>query len=92
MKVLVIGAAGKSGEALVNEALAAGHKVTAFVRGAAQYKKANVNPALMDITFAGSPISCSPSTCELLSRIYPWREVQMIQEAGSYKYVIDVRV
>ena len=34
MKVLVIGAAGKSGEALVNEALAAGHKVTAFVRGA----------------------------------------------------------
>ena len=40
MKVLVIGAAGKSGEALVNEALAAGHKVTAFVRGAAQYKKA----------------------------------------------------
>jgi putative NADH-flavin reductase len=42
MKVLVIGAAGKSGEALVNEALVAGHKVTAFVRGAAQYKKANV--------------------------------------------------
>jgi putative NADH-flavin reductase len=42
MKVLVIGAAGKSGEALVDEALAAGHKVTAFVRGAAQYKKANV--------------------------------------------------
>ena len=35
MKVLVIGAAGKSGDALVNEALAAGHKVTAFVRGAA---------------------------------------------------------
>jgi putative NADH-flavin reductase len=36
MKVPVIGAAGKSGEALVNEALVAGHKVTAFVRGAAQ--------------------------------------------------------
>jgi uncharacterized protein YbjT (DUF2867 family) len=42
MKVLVIGAAGKSGQALVNEALTTGHKVTAFVRGAAQYKKANV--------------------------------------------------
>ena len=41
MKVLVIGAAGKSGEALVNEALAAGHKVTAFVRGAAQYLSRN---------------------------------------------------
>jgi uncharacterized protein YbjT (DUF2867 family) len=45
MKVLVIGAAGKSGEALVSEALAAGHKVTAFVRGAAQYKKAKLLPA-----------------------------------------------
>jgi uncharacterized protein YbjT (DUF2867 family) len=30
MKVLVIGAAGKSGEALVNEALAAAHNVTAL--------------------------------------------------------------
>ena len=39
MKVLVIGAAGKSGEALVNEALAAGHKVTAFVRGAARTRR-----------------------------------------------------
>ena len=31
MKVLVIGAAGKSGRAVVEQALAAGHDVTAFV-------------------------------------------------------------
>ena len=49
MKVLVIGAAGKSGEALVDEALSAGHKVTVFVRGAAQYKKANVKVVAGDV-------------------------------------------
>jgi putative NADH-flavin reductase len=38
----VIGAAGRSGYALVDEAVQAGHKATAFVCGAAQYKKANV--------------------------------------------------
>ncbi len=31
MKVLVIGAAGKTGRAVVEQALAAGHDVTAFV-------------------------------------------------------------
>jgi len=37
MKVLVIGAAGKTGQAVVEQALAAGHQVTAFVRQAATY-------------------------------------------------------
>jgi putative NADH-flavin reductase len=54
MKVLVIGAAGKGGEALVNEALVAGHKVTAFVRGAAQYKKANVRVVAGDVLDAAA--------------------------------------
>jgi putative NADH-flavin reductase len=54
MKILVIGAAGKSGEALVNEALAAGHEVTAFVRGAAQYKKANVRVVAGDVLDAAA--------------------------------------
>jgi uncharacterized protein YbjT (DUF2867 family) len=52
MKVLVIGAAGKSGEALVNEALAAGYKVTAFVRGAAQYKKGSTTSLIEAIRSA----------------------------------------
>ena len=38
MKVLVIGAAGKTGSAVVEKAVAAGHQVTAFVRKAADYK------------------------------------------------------
>ena len=37
MKVLVIGAAGKSGRAVVEQALAAGHDVTAFVHKAEGY-------------------------------------------------------
>jgi putative NADH-flavin reductase len=76
MKVLVIGAAGKSGEALVNEALAAGHKVTAFVRGAAQYKKAKVrvvagdvlDEAAVDIAVAGQD-----AVIEALGGKTPWK-------------------
>ncbi|GHH24694.1 NAD-dependent dehydratase [Sphingomonas glacialis] len=37
MKVLIIGAAGKTGSVMVERALAAGHIVTAFVRDAASY-------------------------------------------------------
>ncbi len=37
MKVLVIGAGGKSGQQVVEKALAAGHTVTAFVHDAADY-------------------------------------------------------
>lgn len=38
MNVLVIGAAGKTGKAVVEQAVAAGHQVTAFVRKAAEYQ------------------------------------------------------
>ena len=38
MNVLVVGAAGKTGSALVEQALAAGHQVTAFVHHAADYQ------------------------------------------------------
>lgn len=37
MKILVIGAAGKTGRAVVEQAAAAGHEVTAFVRKAGEY-------------------------------------------------------
>jgi putative NADH-flavin reductase len=38
MKVLVLGAGGKTGGAVVQEAAAAGHQVTAFLRNAAAYR------------------------------------------------------
>ncbi len=42
MKVLVIGAAGKTGRAVVEQAVAAGHQVTAFVHNANEYKVSDV--------------------------------------------------
>lgn len=42
MKVLVIGAAGKTGRAVVEQALAAGHQVTAFVHTADDYNVSDV--------------------------------------------------
>lgn len=55
-----------------------------------EFRKAHINPAVMDIAFSGRPIACAQDTCDLLKKIYPWRERQSIQEAGNYKYVLDV--
>jgi hypothetical protein len=57
-----------------------------------EVRKARVNPAAMDIGFSGQPMACSDAVCDLLEKIYPWRDRQSIKEAGSYKYVMDVRV
>uniref|UniRef100_A0A8H7XUJ7 Glycosyl transferase CAP10 domain-containing protein n=1 Tax=Psilocybe cubensis TaxID=181762 RepID=A0A8H7XUJ7_PSICU len=55
-----------------------------------ELRAARINPAVMDVAFAGTPISCSPEICEVLKKTFPWRNKQSIQEAGNYKYVIDV--
>ncbi|MDJ0367813.1 NAD(P)H-binding protein [Hymenobacter sp. H14-R3] len=61
MKVLVIGAAGKTGQAVVEQAKAAGHQVTAFVHRAGDYAVPHVrvvegdatDPAAMAAAVAG---------------------------------------
>ncbi|WP_375472189.1 NAD(P)-dependent oxidoreductase [uncultured Nostoc sp.] len=50
MKVLVIGAAGKTGRAVVEQAVAAGHQVTAFVHKADEYEVSNVRVIEGDAT------------------------------------------
>ncbi|MBC8135001.1 MAG: NAD(P)H-binding protein [Fibrella sp.] len=50
MKVLVIGAAGKTGKAVVEQAVAAGHQVTAFVRNSGEYDVASVRVIEGDAT------------------------------------------
>jgi putative NADH-flavin reductase len=50
MKVLVIGAAGKTGRAVVEQAVAAGHQVTAFVHNANEYKVSDVRVIEGDAT------------------------------------------
>jgi putative NADH-flavin reductase len=48
MKILVIGAAGKTGAAVVDQAVAAGHTVTAFVHNAETYVRHDVQVAQGD--------------------------------------------
>lgn len=50
MKVLVIGAAGRTGRAVVERALAAGHVVTAFVRNTEEYEGPDVRIVAGDAT------------------------------------------
>lgn len=50
MKILVIGAAGKTGQAVAEQAVAAGHQVTAFVRKADEYKGSDVRVIEGDAT------------------------------------------
>ena len=61
MKVVVVGAAGKTGRAVVSQAKAAGHAVTAFVHNAGDYDVPDVevregdatDPAAVDAALAG---------------------------------------
>ena len=50
MKILVVGAAGKTGKLVVEAALAAGHEVTAFVHSADDYDVPNVRAVVGDAT------------------------------------------
>lgn len=52
--------------------------------------KADINPAMFDIAFAGHPSSCGGGDCKELVERYDWRAPQSIANAGKYKYVFDV--
>lgn len=58
--------------------------------GVVEMPKSRMNPAMLDIAFAGKPIQCSPEVCEEMERLFDWRQTQSPKEAGNYKYVIDV--
>jgi hypothetical protein len=54
--------------------------------------RARYNPAILDVSFAGKPLSCSDSVCEVLAETFDWQRLQGSKEAGQYKYVLDVSV
>jgi putative NADH-flavin reductase len=90
MKVLVIGAAGKSGEALVNEALAAGHEVTAFVRGTSHYKKENVRVVagnVLDATAVDVAVAGQDAVIDALGGKTPWKVTTM--ETSAAHNIVD---
>ncbi|KAH0578976.1 hypothetical protein H2248_003152 [Termitomyces sp. 'cryptogamus'] len=52
--------------------------------------RGKVNPAMMDVAFAGEPVGCHEETCLELRRRYEWRRRQGSKESGQFKYIIDV--
>jgi hypothetical protein len=52
-------------------------------------KKGILGPVMLDVFFAGQPLSCAPETCEQLKQIYEYRQPQDVKTAGNYKYIID---
>ena len=55
------------------------------------WRLAHVNPAMMDVFFAGKPLQCDPDACDLLEKEFDWRNRVGKEEAKRYKYVFDVR-
>ena len=57
-----------------------------------EHSRRQVNSALMDIGFAGSPIQCEADTCEIMSKELDWLDrVSMDADgAGRYKFILDV--
>jgi hypothetical protein len=53
-------------------------------------KKSILNPAMMDIAFAGQPGQCEPEVCKEVEERWEWRRRMGVKEAGRYKYVLDV--
>ena len=81
---------GRAGEALVNEALAAGHTVTAFVRGAAPYKKANVRVVAGDVLDAAAvnlAVAGQDAVIDALGGKTPWKVTTM--ETGAAHNIVE---
>lgn len=53
-------------------------------------RRARVNPAMMDVAFVRAPTQCDDSTCDYMKKIYEYKRMQSLKEAGNYKYVLDV--
>jgi hypothetical protein len=55
-----------------------------------EMKKGRLGPAMLDVFFAGQPLSCATETCELLKGMFEYRQPHNIKTAGGYKYILDV--
>ena len=85
MKILVIGAAGKTGEAIVKQALAEGHTVTAFVHSAKGFEGGGartiegdvLDPAVIEGAVAGQD-----AVLDALGGHTPWKETSLDANAA----------
>jgi hypothetical protein len=60
------------------------------VGGGVDMMKRRLGPAMLDVFFAGRPLSCASETCDLLGELFEYRKPHNLKEAGRYKYILDV--
>ena len=91
MKVLVIGAGGKSGEALVKEALAQGHQVAAFVHSASEYKAPAgvtvIEGDVLDAAKIDAAVSGHDAVLDALGGKTPYKETTL--ETSAARNVVN---
>ena len=85
MKILVIGAAGKTGLAIVEQALAQGHTVTAFVHDAKEFETKGarvVEGDVLDVAVLDSAIAGQDAVMDALGGHTPWKETTLETNAA----------
>lgn len=86
MNVLVIGAAGKTGRQVVDQAVAAGHSVTAFVRDSARYNAPpNVRVLTGDATDQATIAHATAGQDAVIDTVggkTPWRKTAIEQQVA----------
>ncbi len=90
MKVLVIGAGGKSGTELVKRALAHGHEVTAFVHDATQYTQTGVRLIggdVLDADAIDAAVAHQDAVLDALGGKTPYKETTL--ETNAARNVIQ---
>lgn len=50
-----------------------------------------LNGALLDLEFAGGPLSCAPEACEEMRELYEYVSNMGYEDSADYKYLMDVR-
>ncbi len=85
MKILVIGAAGKTGEAIVKQALAEGHTVTAFVHNAKEFEGEGarvVEGDVLDAAVVEGAVAGQEAVLDALGGHTPWKETSLDSNAA----------
>ncbi len=85
MKILVVGAAGKTGEALVKQAVAEGHTVTAFVHSAKEFTSEGtrvIEGDALDSVVLNDAIAGQVAVLDALGGHTPWKETTLETNAA----------
>ncbi|KAJ3781614.1 glycosyl transferase family 90-domain-containing protein [Lentinula aff. detonsa] len=53
-------------------------------------RRARINPAMMDAAFVQGPSQCEEPTCNFMKQTYEYKKMQSMEDAGNYKYVLDI--